>query len=272
MGKYFKYIDDDIRVQYLCDQHPESKNFATHTHEHCELYIFLGGKGVCKIEGNSYPMEIGDIFIIRPSECHYMDIDSSSPYERIVIHFRKNSLPIDLESKLFDAFYKRQLGKQNQYPKNLFKPEIYSYIIQNLTEKNEYEHLQFITNASVLLYEISKIFHSNRITTSREQTLVNQIINYVDANLDTSISFEDICRKYLINKTKLYRVFKESTGTSIHNYILIKRLTNAKIDLELGIPPTRVALLNGYTDYSSFYRAFTKHFGASPKDIYKKVK
>ncbi len=273
MDKHFKYIDDDIRFQYLYDEHPEELKFSMHTHEHCELYIFLHGKGVCKIEGSSYPMTTGDIFITRPTECHYMEIEPDYPYERIVIHFRKNSFPaIDVENKLFDAFYKRDLGELNQYSQSNFQPEIFSFIIKNLTEKVQNEHLQLVSNSIVLLNEIYKVFHSNNNNTPTPLTLTNHIIKYLDERLTKSISLDQICRDFYINKTKLCRLFKENTGTSIHNYIVVKRLTNAKIALEQGVTPTKVATLQGYNDYSAFYRAFQKHFGVTPTEVYRNAK
>ena len=67
-----------------------------------------------------------------------------------------------------------------------------------------------------------------------------------------------------ISKAQLWRSFKETTGYSPWNYITLKRLIKAKQLIESGEAPTKIFSECGFSDYTTFYRAYKKHFGHSP--------
>lgn len=87
MSNYLSYTDNLIYAHFTRDEHPGKEDFSLHTHDRCELYCFLDGKGEFKVEGTSYSLRSGDILIMRPGEAHYIDIDLSAPYTRMAIHF-----------------------------------------------------------------------------------------------------------------------------------------------------------------------------------------
>lgn len=72
MAEYFSYKDNDIFMHYSRDDKPVPSDFRMHTHETYELYYFVGGSGVYRVEGTPYPLESGDILIMRPAETHYI--------------------------------------------------------------------------------------------------------------------------------------------------------------------------------------------------------
>ncbi len=72
------------------------------------------------------------------------------------------------------------------------------------------------------------------------------------------------CRTFFISRTTLYALFRETTGSCIHEYITLKRLMMARELLAAGEQPTGVYLKCGFKDYSTFYRAYKKRFSESP--------
>ena len=63
------------------------------------------------------------------------------------------------------------------------------------------------------------------------------------------------------------RKFKEETGFTLHNYIVNKRLLIARTLISEGMPVTKAALESGFSEYSTFSRAYRKQFGATPSNI-----
>ena len=60
--------------------------------------------------------------------------------------------------------------------------------------------------------------------------------------------------------------FKQHTNTSLHQYVLVKRILLAKGMLRDSVAAGEVATRCGFADYSCFYRAFRKIVNLSPQD------
>ena len=63
------------------------------------------------------------------------------------------------------------------------------------------------------------------------------------------------------------RLFKEETGESVHAYVRQRKLLNAARLIREGMKTTEAAELNGFQDYSVFYRAFKETFGTAPGQL-----
>lgn len=272
MSKYFTYNEGGIHCHYYCDENPNKESFKMHTHDTCELYIFVYGKGKFLIEGNEYPLSNGDILLLRPAESHYIDIDPSRPYERFSVHFSENFFKaFDKDNLLLEPFIKREVGTFNRYSRDDFKPEIYNLLVQNLLGESQNRHLQISCNLLSLLNEIYNVYKSHRATDTHGESPTQQIVRYINNHINDNITLDTICNKFYISKAQLCRSFKAATGSTVQNYINAKRLVNAKRMLSGGVSPTRAAALCGFNDYSVFYRAFFKEYGKAPKTEYNKI-
>ena len=101
MAEYFSCSDSDISMSYSRDDKPVPSDFKMHTHDTYELYYFIGGSGIYRVEGTPYPLQKGDILIMRPTEAHYIDITANKPYTRLSVNFKTGLLcGIDPSGKL----------------------------------------------------------------------------------------------------------------------------------------------------------------------------
>ena len=272
MSKYFSYNQNGMICHYFCDEKPDKELFKLHTHDACELFIFLRGKGKFLIEGNEYPLSRGDIMLMRPAESHYIDIDTSRPYERFSVHFNEDFFgTFDKDNLLLKAFFNREAGTFNHYSRDDFNPEIYNLLTENLLCESDHRYLQVSCYLLPLLNEIYNVYKSNIDTVSLGSSPIQQIVRYINNHINDNITLDTICKKFYISKPQLCRSFKSATGSTVQNYINAKRLVNAKRMLSSGISPTRAAQLNGFNDYSVFYRAFCKEYGKAPKKEYVKI-
>ena len=64
--------------------------------------------------------------------------------------------------------------------------------------------------------------------------------------------------------SQICRVFRRATGTSLWEYVVIKRLLAARELLRHGDSAVNAAFACGFSDYSSFYRAYVRRFGCAP--------
>lgn len=264
MAEYFHYSDGDIVMSYNLDNKPVPSDFSMHTHESYELYYFAGGSGIYRVEGTPYPLQKGDILIMRPAEAHYIDITENIPYTRLSVNFKPELIGgIDPSGRLLAPFDNRKIGSFNRYRAENFKSDAYKIFIKNITTDSPDRRVQTITNLLPLLNEIS-LASDSLSETEITKSLDSKIISYINRHLADDITLDDICKKYYISKTHLCRIFKKATASTIVEYITVKRLVMARQLILSGVPPTKVYLQCGFKDYSSFYRTYKKKYGVSP--------
>ena len=65
------------------------------------------------------------------------------------------------------------------------------------------------------------------------------------------------------------RLFKAETGSTVHAYVRQKRLLYAARLIREGTSANQAAEAAGFSDYSTFHRAFRSSFGVSPGQLKK---
>lgn len=86
-------------------------------------------------------------------------------------------------------------------------------------------------------------------------------------DLENPPSLLELARQVGTNKTTLNKGFRQLFGTSAFDYLRICRLERARELLDNKIMNvTEAAYSVGYSQHSSFTKAFKKHFGTNPKD------
>ena len=100
----------------------------------------------------------------------------------------------------------------------------------------------------------------------KENPKINDIITYINANINRKITQAEIGKKFFINKFYLCHLFKASTGKTITEFIATKKIDAAKKMLDENITPMDVCAQLGFDEYTNFYRLFKKHTGLSPRE------
>lgn len=264
MATLFSYSDRLLRVEYKHDEHPSASDFHTHTHESYELFYFAGGSGIYRVEGTPYPLEPGDLLLMRPAESHYIDITADTPYTRFTVNFSPALFAeLDPERKLLRPFDDRKLGTLNRYRVDALSGG--SVFMKNLTADSFDRRLQTVTNLLPLLNELGRAFGTAE-TEAAAQSLDSRIIRHINRHIFEPVSLDGLAAHFYISKAHLCRIFKSATGSTVGEYITAKRLVSVRRLIADGTPPTRAYLQCGFKDYSAFYRAYKKHYGVSPSD------
>ena len=217
---------------------------------------------------------------MRDGEAHTVHPDSSVPYDRISINFSREFLA-GSETILDALFCHRELGKENMYLPNEDSRNLIAQCMKRICEEERGAQMgnRLLAYLQVILFELFRA-KSDRASngalpqdlavTGVSSPLMRKVLTYINNNLTTITSLDVLEQKFFFSKSHINRVFKESTGSSVWGYIVLKRLLLARTMLQEGKQATLVASECGFGDYSSFYRQFKEHFGISPIEARKK--
>ncbi len=267
MAVLFSYRDSEIYIHHSIDEQPEPEGFSMHAHEWMEIIYFLSVEGSYLVEGNHYPLSSHDILITRSAETHKLVVNPEKPYERIVIHFSSSLLSaVDPEQTLLRPFLERPLGQQNLYPST----DLLSKKLRTAFTDFTFDHLPDIRLnlfARLLLFltTLNGIYEQAGHRTA-PGSFPNQLITYVNEHLFEPISVQSIADHFYLSRSQISRVFMQATGSSLWEYVTIKRLLAARARLQRGESAGNTCIACGFSDYSAFFRAYRAHFGHSPKE------
>ena len=107
----------------------------------------------------------------------------------------------------------------------------------------------------------------HQVPVAYENVLYLNLCDYINNHLSEDLSLDKLASFFYSSKYHISHVFKDNMGISIHQYIIKKRLHASKNGILSGIPFTELYHQYGFSDYTSFYRAFKKEFGLSPKEF-----
>ena len=96
---------------------------------------------------------------------------------------------------------------------------------------------------------------------------MEDILRYITSHLDEPLSIDLLASRFFISRYHLMHRFKEVTGYTVHQYIRQKRLLLAGEQIRAGVPVMKAAEQAGFSEYSTFLRAFQNTFRMSPREF-----
>lgn len=244
--------------------------FDMHVHNLYELDYIISGHGYYHIEGKRYPIFPGCFLLIRPIDAHMTQVEKTM-YERITFHFSQELLH-EMDSCHILEEYIHELSSP-QLALSAATEGFFKQLLQGLYTlpgtPEEYQRQMIQSTLTVCLFTLRNLYcNSSEVTVSPgvdiSQT-IHEILLYIHQHLTEDISLDDLCKQFSISKSYLNKRFKEITGTTLWDYVLIKRLTIARQSIQMGVPIQTAYRNSGFHDYSNFYRCYIKRFGVSPK-------
>ena len=269
------YLNEDFRLFHLRDS--RAQKLESHYHEFDKLVLFLGGKVTYVVEGVTYFLRPWDILLVPHSMIHLPVIGAAQPYERIIIWLGREWLasrsdpgePMDAcfsAARLQGFHLLRADGEQRLR---------YMQQVQALEEalcSTEFGAARMAdTLCQQLLIQINRDFlradAAREPDSYRVDPKIEEILRYIAAHLQEDLSVDALAGRFYISRYYLMHRFKEVTGYTLHQYISQKRLLYAGELIRDGHPVMKAAEQAGFSEYSTFLRAFRSTFHTSPKQM-----
>ena len=268
-GKNDEMLRQDFQLSHNRD--PYFRTMEFHAHDFLELDYLLDGSVTYYIEDQVYDLCPGDLLIIPAGKMHRPVIaNEHAAYERMVLWITPQYLQ-SIDSPAGDLQKNLQKVGEHGYcvPFRGDETVFVTALLKKLLymQKNDTDP-KFCAGA-VELY-LWTIFRSYGVidTTHRNETqVIPQVIRYITEHFSEPLTLEDIAAEFFVSKSYLNRHFKAYTNSTVYAYIMALRLTHARRMLREGIPAVEAGRECGFSDYSTFYKAFKTQTGLSPQQF-----
>ncbi len=231
-----------------------------------------------------YLMEQGNVIFHKPMEKHAHVSDNCVPNNTMVVGFSTRSESMRFfENKIF-CLDKRARSLLAM----LFKeaPSVWPETPKNVGSKNDFYFDDRVFGSGQLLkcYFTEFLIYLKRIGSGEQiqpnddarnivmDSMGEPMLEYVNENLYSNLTMDDLSKHFLLGKTQLYKVFYEKYGKSPMKYYAELKIIEAKKLLRgENYSVTQIADMLGYSSVHTFSRAFKNVEGFSPTDYLRSI-
>lgn len=248
-----------------------------HSHSFYELILCSSCQNVHYLMGSQrYRLQKGDVLLIPPgvSHCPLFPEMMQRPYERIVVwinaellqqvhqrpemahdrerwnsHYLLRTGGTRWENAIAEAFQRGCSESEKRYPG--WEAALYG-------------------NTTMLIALLNRAMQMDREPPVSEQDgLLDALLGYVEDHLREKISISSAARHLLVSESTVTHLCSRQLGISFYQYVIKQRLAVSKQLMQEGKALGQIWEIAGFADYSTFYRAFRKEYGISPREFRK---
>lgn len=239
-----------------------------HFHDGYEILLSLTDTGKIFIEDKIFPLEKGTLIFLKDTTLHRTIAEKDVIYERYVIHFTKKTIE-NISTKQTNLAHK--LCSTNKCVK-LGQDQLVSIIpllrkILNNSGDSFGNDIKRNIAFIELLLEANNYLdnsHSSVKILTGDFNKISPIIFYIQNNLNSNLELDFLAKKFYISKYHLCRIFKQSTGFTVREFIINNRIIKARELLKTNCSVQETGEKSGFNDNAHFIRTFKKLTGVSP--------
>jgi AraC-like DNA-binding protein/mannose-6-phosphate isomerase-like protein (cupin superfamily) len=258
---------------------PEHPAYPVHRHSFHEISIVLEGVATTVVDGHSFEISAGDVFVIHGSHEH--SIENPQGLKILNVCYDARLLAID-EREFPDAPSFRalfhitpSLRRNGVFNKHLRLNSKQLSKIETLATEMDVEIQQrnpgYVSVARSQLLEIIALLSRWHAGVDQKDLCdarrIAKALLWFEQHYEDDFSIPQLCRACGLSRRQFFRVFKACTNQTPAQYQMSIRLRRAKellLDSTMNI--TQVAFACGFKDSNHFSRSFKALTGISPRD------
>ncbi len=224
-----------------------------------QLSITIGGRGAIRINGEDYELLPGMAFLHNhddPEVCYYYPPDFDGDWRFLWIAFFNSDEIIGSINQRYGYLYNLPLDRG--ITKRLMSYKGYRGVMQMLTP---------LAGAGMVMDILTGLGDTfeRKLIENPQSVLVAGVQRFVLENIGRDVGVIELAEEFKVSREHLARVFREQTGYSPREYINRRKMRLAcDLLLQTSLGCKEIAERVGYSDHSSFSRAFKNTVGMSP--------
>ncbi len=228
-------------------------------HAYHEILYYIGGEVELLTEKTQIKLTPNSLLLIPKEKYHFFRLQKDVFFTRLKI-----GVPHEIMKEIgFTSMFSEITVCENINELVLYLlNRLHQTMTQTKTEKTPfYAYNMFLMLLTEI--DITGIPKGVQIESS-EQSFLPEIISYILQNISGDLSIDTLSKNLNLSTSTLTHSFKKELGISLHEYIIQRRLMLAKKLILKKQKPSKIYFDCGFKDYSSFYKAYLKHFGYPP--------
>ncbi len=238
-----------------------------HIQKYYEITYVVTGRGTVTTGGRRVAVEENDVFINVPGQTHAIDADRGSPLR--FCYFAFSFIPKQADPAL-ERFYRGFQSERAAKSKDMLVP--FSQALYELQHKNDFYSLMVGGYVEQMIVAAYRLFDGTGERPAvaaggytRTGSAAYAVMRYIDEHYRDISDIRSMAQQLGYSYTYLAHVFKESTGATIKEYIIERKMEEAKWLLRTGkMNVSQVASRFGYRSVQSFSDRFRRSVGVSP--------
>lgn len=284
-------IDKVYSIHYF--EYMNDFSFGGEAHNFWEFICVDKGEVGITADKSFSILKKGDIAFHQPNEFHNVRATGQAAPNLVVISFKCDNRAMDFFKKKtlhIDETERNLLANIIIEARRCFDCRLDDPYLQNMPLKEpdmlgakqlirlHLEH--FLIH---LIRRYSQVITLNKRTpyvellkttkTKSNTEIFNRVVDYLEANINSHVTIEEICRDNLIGRSQLQKIFKEQSSMGIIEYFSNMKITAAKELIRTNrMNFTQVSEHLGYTSIHYFSRQFKKLTGMTPSEYSSSIK
>jgi|GEM_PF-31522 len=280
-------LSEDFELYYYRDVTP--LRLTAHQHNYYEICFLVSGKIYFEIGGKDYPINPCDFIIIPPGIRHRAVITSQKePYERFVLWISRRSMEklwavseeyryLFPEGETGDGISRKagilhHVWHTSQMDFHSLERALLNILEEMHSDRFGREEMMALRVQALLLRLNRMAYEQEHPRMSYEgQEVHKSVLDYIEVHFQEDLTLEQLSDVFFVNKYHIAHTFKEHFGLSVHQYVIKRRLEACRNAIVAREAITDVYPQYGFKDYSTFYRAFKKEYGLSPREYQERL-
>ena len=260
-----RLISIDSKAEITSEKKELDFDITPHTHDCYEIEFILGGHAIHTINGYSYEISAGDIYLISPSDFH--SIQTLKDLQLINIKFTEQFV----SPNLLYALISHSTNLIGKFTEKDF--ENISSILQCLVEQQnkmgDFQHTFSKNLCECILIHLLQCLNTRHTISKSNKTIYSAAL-FINRNFKNVISLETLALETGYSKNHFSKLFNDAFGMGINEYITQVRLSHAKkMLISTKESVTNVGYASGFHSFATFSREFKKEFNMTPSEYRK---
>lgn len=223
-------------------------DFPFHSHETFNISIILDQVYTTKLTDKYLQAPKGSIIITNPNEVHATICENKIGNSFFTFYIAPEILKSLNDNE--DLFFEDKV---------IYDPFLFQELYY-LSENYKSVQVDFEKKLMLILKQLVRKYSKER----RLEKDYKIFKGYIEENAFEKFSLEQTAKTFGLDKFKFLRLFKEETGLTPNNYIILKRIEKCKTLLQSNDDLLEIAVKTGFYDATHLCKHFKRLTGITP--------